>query len=486
MIHRKLLLLALVALLSLPAQVQAQGINGRARTYLSYIQIRDLVLDSVPAGDVAGEGVQRALSDGTPVSCGEAYCQYYRSGSSAGVVPFLLDLELNLWTGITGLRAYTHLRAREPLGDREIWPRSDKEFEALAAYVEYRRSFYRIQAGRMWETTALGFYNYDGGSVALRLPGNLDVNVYGGLSLVRGINELHHSELISAVESLEPREDAYLGGIHARWRPHSSLAASFTYQRERTVRSEDLYSERVAGSARVLVKRATVDVEVKYDLAAEVVNLARLKVAAPLGAGFRGSGEIRKYVPFFQLWTIWGAFSPVGYKEARARIDWTSATGRFGGHAYGSYRQFGDTDAEAPTGYEIRDNSWRTAVGGRYAIRDNLILDGEYRHDVGYGASRSGGDVSLQRFFSNDTYLAVRGTAFETFSEFRVGSGQVVGGGIQGSMPLGRTTIQAGAMIYRHTENDRPSLLDLNQARLNLTLDIPIGKDPGLGGRGNR
>ncbi len=485
MTHRKLLLFALMAILALPAQVQAQGINGRARTYVSYIQIRDLVLDSVPEGNVDGEGAQRALSDGTPVSCGVDYCQYYRSGSSADFVPLLQDLELNAWTGVTGLRAYAHLRARAPLGDR-AWPRSEEEFEALAAYLEYRRSFYRIQAGRIWETTALGFYNYDGGSLALRLPSNLDVSIYGGLSLVRGLNQLHHSDLISAVESLEPREDAYLGGIHARWRPLSSLATSFTYQRERTIHSGELYSERVAGSARVLVKRATVDVEVKYDLAAEEVNLARLKVAAPLGAGFRGSGEIRKYVPFFELWTIWGAFSPVGYEEVRARLDWTSASGRFGGHAYGSYRQFGDTDAEAPAGYEIRDNSWRTAVGGRYAIRDNLILDGEYRYDVGYGASRSGGDVSLQRFFGNDTYLAVRGTAFETFSEFRVGSGQVVGGGVQGAMPLGPATIQAGAMIYRHTENDRPSLLDLNQARLNLTLDIPIGKDPGLVGRGNR
>ena len=54
MIHRKLLLFALMALLPLPAQVRAQGINGRARTYVSYIQVRDLVLDSVPEAGVAG------------------------------------------------------------------------------------------------------------------------------------------------------------------------------------------------------------------------------------------------------------------------------------------------------------------------------------------------------------------------------------------------------------------------------------------------
>ena len=39
-------------------------------------------------------------------------------------------------------------------------------------------------------------------------------------------------------------------------------------------------------------------------------------------------------------------------------------------------------------------------------------------------------------------------------------------------------------MFYKHTQKDRPSLLDLNQARLQLTLEIPIGRDPGTGRKG--
>lgn len=476
----------LLVLLFLPAQGSAQGVNGRARSYVSYLQIRGMVLESLPEGQVPGEGTQRTLSDGTPVSCGELRCQYYRSGPKASVVPLLQDVELNIWTGVTGLRAYAHVRARSAQGDKKLWPRSEESFEALAAYVEYTRAFYRMQAGRMWQTTALGFYNYDGGSLSLRLPTGLNLDFYGGLSLVRGLNQYHHTELISSVESLEPRLDAYLGGIHARWRPVPAFSTAFTYQREGPRRTDDMYAERIAGSARVLLGPATVDAEFKYDFAGRTTNLARVQLSAALVGGLRGSVEYRKYVPFFELWTIWGAFSPTGFQEAKGRLDWRSPTGRVSGHIYGSRRLYEETYADAPQGYEIRDDAWRVAAGGRLAILEGLVLGGEYRRDVGFGSSRTGGDLSLQQFIGRDAYLAVQGTAFETFSEFRVGSGRVVGGGIVAEAPIGAATLQANAMLYKHTQTDRPSLLDLNQARLQLTLEVPIGRDPGLPGRGNQ
>ena len=269
MTHRKLFLLALLGLLFLPSPSAAQGVgvNGKARTYVSYLQVRDLVQDSVLAAAVPGEGSQRTLEDGTRVSCADGWCRFYRSGSDVGMVPFLQDFELNAWSGITGLRGYAHVRFRQPYGEGSFWPRMDSEVEALTAYVEYRRSNYLVKAGRIWESTALGFYNYDGGSFQLRLPTQLDVNLYGGLSLVRGLNQLYHTDLIGNVEPLNPKEDAYLMGFHTRWRPSPMLAASFTYQRETTTNTSDLYSERIAGNARLLVRRATVDVELKYDLA---------------------------------------------------------------------------------------------------------------------------------------------------------------------------------------------------------------------------
>ena len=57
--------------------------------------------------------------------------------------------------------------------------------------------------------------------------------------------------------------------------------------------------------------------------------------------------------------------------------------------------------------------------------------------------------------------------------------------GIQGAFPLAFAKVQGGAMFYRHDQIDRRNLMDLNQVRLNLSLEIPIGSDPGLRGGGN-
>jgi hypothetical protein len=199
--------------------------------------------------------------------------------------------------------------------------------------------------------------------------------------------------------------------------------------------------------------------------------------------GFRGSTEVRRYVPFFQLWTLWGAFSPVGYDEVRGRLDWTRADGRLAAHGYGAFRQYRETETEAPAGFAIRDDSWRIAVGGRYSLSEDLVFSGEYRYEEGYGASRAAGDATAQRFFDGNRYLMVQATAFETFSEFRVGSGRVLGAGLYGGTPVGPATVQAGAMFYKHTADERPTILDLNQARLHLSVELPLGSDPGLSGR---
>ena len=150
MTQRKLVLLALLGLLALPVPSAGQGVgvNGKARTYVSYLQVRDLVQDSVLAAAVPGEGAQRTLDDGTRVTCADGWCRYFRSGSDVGMVPFLQDFELNAWSGITGLRGYAHVRFRQPYGDGSYWPRMESEVEALTAYLEYRRSNYLVKAGR--------------------------------------------------------------------------------------------------------------------------------------------------------------------------------------------------------------------------------------------------------------------------------------------------------------------------------------------------
>ena len=146
MSQRKLVLLALLGLLVLPAPSAGQGVgvNGKARTYVSYIQLRDLVQDSVSATSVPGDGAQRTLDDGTRVTCTDAWCRFFRSGSDVGIVPFLQDFELNAWSGIQGLRGYTHFRFRQPYGDKDFWPRMGSEVECKRFSIRTKKIFRRI------------------------------------------------------------------------------------------------------------------------------------------------------------------------------------------------------------------------------------------------------------------------------------------------------------------------------------------------------
>ena len=159
------LLLPVLLLLARPVPGDAQGYRGWARTYVSYVEIQELVLDSLPEEQVPGLEARRELTDGTRAVCTDGFCRYYRSGSTLGVAPLIQDVQLNFWGGTPGLRGYVHLRARQPLGPNPLWPRSDQRLEALAAYVEYRRSGTRVRAGRLWQTSPLGFYNFDGSTL---------------------------------------------------------------------------------------------------------------------------------------------------------------------------------------------------------------------------------------------------------------------------------------------------------------------------------
>jgi hypothetical protein len=58
-----------------------------------------------------------------------------------------------------------------------------------------------------------------------------------------------------------------------------------------------------------------------------------------------GSIELRRHRPFFEAWTIWGAFSPVAFDEARAELTWRNSAGNIGADVRGAWRAYGETNA---------------------------------------------------------------------------------------------------------------------------------------------
>ena len=153
--------------------------------------------------------------------------------------------------------------------------------------------------------------------LTLRPSRRLTVEGFGGWSLAQGLNEPLTSSEIAAVDELPPDRNAFVVGAQLRVRPSARSSVNAMYQRDVRVNRSALYAERIALDGTWRVGDAGVDGSFSQDLSANVVNEARVRLKLPTVRRTTVSIEARRFRPFFELWTIWGAFSPVGFDEGR-------------------------------------------------------------------------------------------------------------------------------------------------------------------------
>lgn len=467
--------------------VAAQGIRITGTTWLQSIDLRPLRQDSVLASQTAGTGLVRRASDGQLVQCpdGMAYCYFATSGARETTNPLLQDLSIAAWGLGEGISAHAHLRARTSVGgEPALWPRLDDHFDALEAYLQVDRRLGRARLGRLWATSGLGAYNFDGASLMLR-RGAHSVEAFGGRALVQGLNEPYTSAEIGAVDDLPPEDQGYLIGVRLRARPSDLSAISAVYQRVIFADRSSLYSERVALDGMTRLAGIALDGSVTYDVAGEVLNEARLRLARRLPAGFDGAIEGRRHRPFFELWTIWGAFAPIGFDEGRAELSWRTARERLQLTAHGGYRTYAE-DHAGVNSLPLRSDGWRAGVEGTWLASEQLAASANYATDIGFGASRT--DVSGGVRWTPHERVTVGATVsgFQSIYEFRVGTGRVVGGMVNGAVRLTpdfRVAFDGG--VYRHRlTHDAPGT-DWSQRRASVRLEWVVGSEPGMsGGRG--
>lgn len=480
---------ALAAFGALPALALAQGVVISGSSSARYVDVHPFAVDSVPeTSTVAAFGQYRQTADGIYVICNaNGWCRYDRSTARTSLVAWMQDLDVTAWGLGEGVSAHAQLRFRTATGGgREIWPQVDQTFEAVAAYVEMDRGAIRGRLGRQWLTSGLGFYNFDGLSLAGRLPASLWAEGYAGWSLVEGLARPVTDDAISAVEDIPPTRRAYIFGGTLRWRPSQRGAVRVQYQRELTTDRGALYSERATADGDLRLGLTTLSAAVTYDVATDSYDEARLRVQRVLPWHFDAALVARHYEPFFPLWTIWGTFDPVGYDEGRAELRWTPPSGRLGFGLNAARRHYGATE----TGFgpaPLRTNGWRIGADASARPLESVALDAAYGLDAGNGASRSDADLSL-RWEPGDRFaIGLRGTAFQTIYEYRIGTGTVYGGGIDLGVRVWRDVrLAADAMLYHQTGQDQPQYANWNQRRGGVRLEWTLGGDPGaayVGGR---
>ena len=464
------------------APLGAQQVRVTGASTMRYIELRPLARDSVAEDQVPGSGLLRQLPDGRTVRCvpGDPFCRYSRPGERVAAVPLLQDLEASAWGLGRGVRGFAHLRMRSALGGSAgIWPQEDDAVELLAAYAELERTRYRIRAGRQWQVSGLGFYNFDGMNAGGEPVARTWVEVYAGRSLVRGMNESRAGGALEAIEEFAPAAHGIIAGAHARYRPATGVALSASYQADFRSDGAGLFAELAALHASWQGGAASVEVAVETDVATLGLNEARVSVHASPRGPVALHGELRRYRPYFELWTIWGAFSPVGFDEARFGATWAASGRRLLFRTDLAHRRYGDAGV-ANSLDEFRGSGWGVLVGGTWLPAPAWRVDGAYRVEAGFGAARRDGHAGVTRRLGTAGSLSLQALAFQRLYEFRLDEGTVRGVTAELALPLlPRATLFATGAAYRHPAG-RSGGVDWNQRRGSLRLQWMLGSEPSL------
>jgi hypothetical protein len=469
------------------AAAGAQTVRISGVTSARYVDLRPFVEDSVPFAQTADAGSPMFRQfDGVLVRCveGDVVCRYLRSGEVVSVVPVFQDLEVTAWGLGEGLSARAHVRGRSSFGSATgMWPRSEDRFDAIDAYVELDRPAYRLRAGRQWLSSNLGFNNFDGAHAVVHPRRDITFEGFGGWGLAVGINEPKSSGEFGLVEDLPPAARTHVFGGAARWRPDRRSAVNVFYQREIRTDRATMHSERVAADGRLGFGRTVAEGWVVYDFAADYVNEARARLRLPEWRGISTIVEGRRYRPFFELWTIWGAFSPVGFDEARASAFASLLDERLSLDVSGGFRRYGEANAGFITFMPLRNDSWRFGGNAAFRLLPAATVSAGYNIDVGFGASRSDAYAAARWEPGARYYVGAIATGFQNIFEFRIGQGRVVGVGGDGGFRLNDDIMVVGdLLVYRHTSTGGLATADWSQRRASLRLEWTLGRDPGMRG----
>ncbi len=472
-----------LALTVVASSARAQGVIVSGSSSARLIDLRPLVLDSVPYDATKDWGSLRITNDSVVVACvqGMPYCQFARSGAQSNLVALMQDLDIVGWGFGQGVSIHAQLRGRSAMGDgRDLWPQANENFEALAAYVEMDRDQFRVRGGRQYLSSNLGFYNFDGGALLWRFTPRLSAEAYGGWTLLQGLAKPVNDAAMQAVEDLAPDKRGELVGGTVRFGFGTAGALRAQYQREISTDRAGLYSERVALDGETPFGIGTLSAALSRDMATNKFNELRARYAFGILPRLDLSVEARHYVPFFELWTIWGAFNPVGFDEQKAQLTWMSPSGNWQLATSGGYRRYNNSGTGVES-LEMRTDGWRVAENAAWRPSATWSVNGSYGMDVGFGASRSDADAAIRYSPSDRFDVSLRGAALQDIYEFRVGSGRVFGAGVDLGYELTSTLRFAGdAMLYHQTTERQPNMADWNQWRGGVRLEWSVGSEPGL------
>jgi hypothetical protein len=411
---------AVIALGTAPAAAQGYRVQVDARAQA--VSFRGLTADSIPeALTVVGPSGGFETPDGYAARCGlGAYCFFYRPGPELRAVPVTTSASFIAWGfGIPGLTVRATGRLVADVGPDDVWPGTDPAGQFLEGYVEYQRPTFMARAGRLMLASRLESYGFDGAWLKYRWEGaSLEFTGYGGWGLGRAAALPVTSPALNPLDEWRPQERQVVAGLEAAWL-YRDVEVRGEYRRELDQRDWSFVSERAALSFGVPVWRLPVRVTggLEYNVAEGLLGSAdvRFMYAQPR---YALSAGVRRYRPWFSLWTLWSAFSPVPHNGVTASAEFR-ATSQLSLRARGEAYQYEDAGVSTSVVPATEDDGWRVSAGATFTLSPQWAIDANAGAEHGPGAAGRFGDVAVT-WLPDDRYaLHVYGGALERPLEFR-------------------------------------------------------------------
>jgi hypothetical protein len=413
-------LIAACALAAWSAPVAAQDYRVRIDARAQAVAFRGLVADSIPVGEAvpnANGGFETV--DGHAVRCGAGtHCHFFRPGPELRGVPVTVLASVAMWGfGVEGLALRASGRFVGDLGGDDVWPATEPSAQLIEGYLDYVRSAFIARAGRQLLASRLEPMGFDGGWLRYRWERtSLEFTGYGGWGLGQAAVVAASNPALNPLDEWRPRDRQIVAGAEAAWL-YRNVDLRAEYRREIDPEDDNFVSERTAMSllARAGSFRATGGFD--YNIADANWGSADLTLTylRPL---YSASVGVRRYRPYFSLWTLWGAFSPVPYNAMNAAVQlrpipWLSV------HARGERYRYEETEVSTGLVPRLEDRGWRASTGAVATLSPHWTLDASFGVERGPGASARFADGSAAWTPNERLSLEVYGGALARPLEFR-------------------------------------------------------------------